>query len=207
MRFTRISFIFLTLLLLGFDSSNAQTKFFGRVQAGTPASTDPFEGASVGLNAGTTFKGLEIGLGLDIYARKWNNALHFIQVDDYEDKTYTLYTNHGNRSRDLGLSISANIGYNLLNFVKSASSHHLTPFVTLGYAQRTLFRSSDNKMDGLHSIGMDYQAQCGFEMSAGCRYEYDITKSLSIGAFYQIYLLIHEKDFVGLSLKYSLPVN
>ncbi len=207
MRFTKICFAVFALMLLSFNSINARTNFFGRVQIGTPASTGPFEGASVGLNAGTTFKGLEIGLGLGIYARKWNNDLHFIQVDDYENKTYTAYTNHGNSSGDLGIYISANLGYDMLNFIKSASAHHLSPFVSLGYAQRASFRSSDNKVDGMHSIGMDYKAQGGFEFAAGCRYEYDITKNLSIGAFYQIHLLIHEKDFVGLSLKYFLPIN
>lgn len=193
--------ILAVILLFCCQSVNAQKKFFSRVDVATQATTDWFNGAATGLNTGINVKGIEVGLELGFYSQKWNDAQHFLYFTEDGEQHHSAL----NRKRDLAVSVDAYIGYDVLHFIKSARSHHLTPFTSIGYSLQSLFSTDGNANGADTHISNEYQS--GFDWSFGCRYEYDFSKHFSAGIFWRVYALNINKDFMGISLKYSLPLD
>lgn len=183
----------------------ARDNYFARLQGGTTASADPFTGAMAGLNAGMTFKGFEFGLSIDLYSIKLGDDIQFLQIDQFDGRTIISSSIKKDYAPELGGTIEFNVGYDLLQLLRKPCRHHLIPFLGLGYGQR-LYSSVDIiDITGMYKAELTSRSECGFDMSIGCRYEFDISSRVSLGAFYNISMLLHEKDFVGLSLKYSIP--
>ena len=189
------------ILLFCCHSVNAQKKFYSRLDVATQATTDWFNGAAAGVNTGISVKGIEVGLELGFYSQKWNDKRHFLSISGNGE----LHHSELNRNRDLAVSVDACFGYDVLHFIKSAKSHHLTPFTSVGYSLQSLFYTYGNANSNDIQISNEYQG--GFDWSFGCRYEYDITNHFSAGIFWRVYALNINKDFLGISLKYSLPLN
>ncbi len=184
----------------------SQNNCYGRIQLGTAATTDSFKGAEMSLSIGKRYKGIDANLALCFYNRIWNdNSFQWIQFDKYDNSSISSCSLDG-KSRCMDIMIKASFGYDLLHIVKlKKHTHHFSPYVTVGYAHK--FESSsvmdDRITDGLYQTELYNQSTSGFETSLGCRYDYDITKKISMGAFYEIYFLIKEKDVVGISMSYT----
>lgn len=206
MRHTIFTIITLTMMIVSMKAT-AQTRFFGRIGAGTPVFDNPFKGIAAELNGGVSWKGAEIGATLGFYTHGGTDYHDFIQIDDYGDKTYISNNKPHCSSRGLGIYMSANLGYDLLHLLKQPSRHHLTPFIELGYAQIAKSSTYDNSQSGLTSFGINDSSTSGFEFTPGCRYEFDITGHLTVGIFAKVHILVLDRDLAGLTLKYSLPIN
>lgn len=202
------SIIIFIILLFPFIGSNAQNSLFGRIQVGTQSSTSPFEGASFEINIGTTIKGLEAGISLSNYCNRWGKSdMETIHIDRYDNYDITAISDNGDNVRYQNFGIYASVGYDLLSLIRRNKRHHFSPVIDLGYSHKTSYSKYENNMPGLNIIDLTAQTDSDFEMSLGCRYEFDITKNISAGAFYKIYLSVNEIDIIGLSLKYQLPLK
>lgn len=202
---TWLLIIFLSTLVFG-NKSYCQNNYYGSMQLATSATTESFKGAGMTMSIGKRYKGLDANLSFCFYGRLWkDNFYQWIQFDEYDD-FYTPSYSLDEKNRCLDVVIKAGIGYDLLHPVKlKKDSHHFIPYFTLGYAQRIESTSTiDSKIsDGLYQTVLTNRSISGVETSLGCRYEYDFTKKISIGTFYEVYLFVQDKDVVGISMKYS----
>lgn len=93
--------------------------------------------------------------------------------------------------------LCAHVGFDVLR----SERHHLTPYLEAGYAIITDFEDIRTDTPNAMQAALTYNPGAEFEASIGIRYEYNIAKTLQLGAYYEYYPFMLEKDLIGMSIK------
>ena len=192
------------LLCAACMSTNAQeNKPFVTADISTQATSRVFHGVGVSLGVGYNLKGLDMGLSLDHYSDGWgHDGISSIAYMDNGTST-TLGSVLTVKGHESDFTLRLRLAYDPLRFIKGNWRHHLRPTLGLGYSQKRTSSFSDQVTAGTWILQCNGQVESGFELSLGIGYDFNITHNWAIGAFFEEYMLVRERDIMGLRARYS----
>ena len=195
--------ILLTTTLMCVAVRAQENKPFVTADISTQATSEVFHGVGVSLGAGYNLKGLDMGLSLDYYSDGWGrDGISSIAYMDNGTSTTlgSVLTVNGHES---DFTLRLRLAYDPLRFIKGNWRHHLRPTLGLGYSQKRKSSFSDQVTAGTWILQCNGQVDSGFELSLGIGYDFNITHNWAIGAFFEEYMLVRERDIIGLRARYS----
>lgn len=183
--------------------NTASKHWFFRIGAGTQTNVgDAFRGASISTEIGKRFGGWEISGNLTYYHGTPNQSVGFgynSSNPKFTTEGFVEQNLHNQQTKN-GITLTANLGYDLVHLFDEASRHHLTPIIGVGYGRKNEI-NSEARNDGMISKSVFYNTFGGFEFRFGGRYEYAITPTWAIGLFYENNTLQLENGITGISIK------
>ena len=195
--------ILLTATLMCVTVRAQEDKPFITAGLGTQASSEFFHGAGVSLGAGYNLKGVDMGLSLDYYSDGWGrDGISSISYMD-NGTSATLGSILTLKGHESDFTLRLKLAYDPLRFIKGNWRHHLRPTLGLGYSQKRKSSFSDQVTVGTWILQCNGQVESGFELSLGIGYDFNITHNWSVGAFFEEFMLIRERDILGLRARYS----
>jgi hypothetical protein len=197
---------FIALLLFVNIGVYAQSSSsFLRAGVGTGATDDSFKGIAFGAEWGKEYRGWEFSGSLTYFDSKMDedNFRTVSYVEHGSTSHAAIYTLDTDGETQRGMMLRANVGYDVLRFIKGNTRHHLRPFVGIGYASKTTDSGWANENGNEKDIEMRYHHERGIDGAAGMRYEYTIAKNWDLGAYYEIQFNVLSKDLMGLSVRRS----
>lgn len=184
-------------------NADAQNTVFVRGDIGSNLSNKSFTYTDVSVEVGYGYKGIEALLALNGYSNAWGrSSVQYINTTVYDDKSYNTHSERP-LTHATCIMVSASIGYDLFKLVK-VNSHHIIPFLAIGYCNMTKTQFDMQVEEGIENISFSEKNENGIEPMIGIRYEYDLSSHFAIGAFYKMNFNIHETDICGVSLRYNI---
>lgn len=190
-------FLLICLLMISVSGTAQQVTSFIRAELGTGVSSDFFESTMFKAEWGKSFRGLEAGLSLTCYnSLPIKSTYRYMLYEVSGENQLMSHSETRNISGKRNISIMLNLSYDLLSFISKANRHHLRPTVGIGWANCLTLNNQVNK----ERVQLIYDTTSGLDLSFGARYEYDLNKKLTLGAYYE-YLNILERGSIGISIR------
>lgn len=176
-----------------------ENNWYARTSVGTTGFCKFLDGLSVSAEFGKKVKRMEFGGRLSYFANKLNDTStrRIIIKDEAGHISASHETVNGHTLTHAMLC--AHVGFDVLR----SERHHLTPYLEAGYAIITDFEDIRTDTPNAMQAALTYNPGAEFEASIGIRYEYKIAKTLQLGAYYEYYPFMLEKDLIGMSIKKS----